>query len=89
VLAAATRIPYLEAPLQPAWALLTAGGIEAIPVIAGVERLIVLVDHDVNGVGQAAAQRCEDRWTGAGCTVVQLTPDEPGADFNDLIMEKV
>jgi DNA polymerase len=80
VLAAATRIPYCDAPLQ----LLSAGPLDRFPVIAGVERLIILVDHDV--AGQTAALGCTARWQYADRTVVQLTPDEPGADFNDFVM---
>ena len=59
----------------------------ALPVIPGVERLIILVDHDVNGAGQAAALRCSERWSRAGRRVVRLTPKRPDSDFNDLVME--
>jgi hypothetical protein len=58
-----------------------------LPVIPGVDRLIVLVDHDLNGAGQMAAMRCTERWTRAGRSVVRLTPKRPGFDFNDLVME--
>ena len=57
-LAAATRIPYRGAPLQPAWAAVSSGKLSTFPVLPGVERLIILVDHDANGEGQAAAVRC-------------------------------
>jgi DNA polymerase len=83
-LAAATRIPYRGAPLQPAWSAVSSGGLRRFPVIPGVERLIVLVDHD--GEGQAAAARVMERWTRAGRTVVRLTPRRVGTDFNDLVM---
>jgi Toprim domain len=85
-LAAATRIPYHGAPLQPAWSAVSSGGLSRLPVLPGIERLIVLVDHDANGEGQAAAERCRERWTRAGRTVVRLTPKRTGADFNDLVM---
>jgi hypothetical protein len=58
-----------------------------LPVIPGVERLIILVDHDLNGAGQMAATRSTERWTRAGHSVVRLMPKQPGTDFNDLIME--
>src|SRR6185312_17428285 len=83
VLAAATRIPYREAPLQPAWSTLTSGKLSTFPVLPGVERLIILVDHVA---GQLAATVCMDRWSRAGRTVVRLTPTRAGADFNDLVM---
>ena len=86
-LAAATRIPYHGAPLQPAWSALSAGGINRLPVIAGIEQLILLVDHDHNGEGQAAAEDCKRRWAQAGRAGVLLLPDRPGADFNDIAIE--
>jgi DNA polymerase len=86
VLAAATRIPYENVPLRPAWALGSSGPLGSFPVIAEVERLILLVDHDEAGI--AAAYACTDRWTRAKRTVVRLMPDEAGADFNDLILSE-
>jgi hypothetical protein len=52
-----------------------------------VERLIILVDHDLNGAGQNAAIRCAERWSRAGREAVRLMPDKPGTDFNDLVLE--
>jgi hypothetical protein len=86
VLAAATRIPYHDAPLQPAWALLNEGALGWLPVLPGVERLIILVDNDLNGIGQRAALTCAMRWTRTGRTVVQLTPNRADTDFNDLVI---
>jgi phage/plasmid primase-like uncharacterized protein len=88
VLAAATRIPYRDAPLRPAWSAVSDGAIGRFPIIPTVERLVILVDHDTNGAGQAAARRCAVRWSRAGHTVVRLTPDNPDTDFNDLILER-
>ena len=85
-LAAAMHIPYRGAPLQPAWAALSSGALGALPVIPGVEELIVLVDHDLNGAGQLAALRCSERWSRAGCRVVRLKPKRANSDFNDLVM---
>jgi Toprim domain/DNA polymerase family A/CHC2 zinc finger len=84
VLAAATCILYENAALRPAWALTSTGPFAQFPVIADVERLILLIDHDDEGI--AAANACTERWTRARRTVVKLMPDEAGADFNDLIM---
>jgi hypothetical protein len=86
-LAAATRISRWGAPLQPAWSAVASGVLGNLPVIPGVERLIILVDHDLNGAGQMAAMRCTERWTRAGHSVVRLMPKRPGSDFNDLVME--
>jgi DNA polymerase len=87
-LAAATRLQYRDAPLRPAWAMLSSDNLEHFPVIGGVKQLIVLVDNDRNGIGQAAAARCRDRWLGAGRTVIRLTPNQAESDFNDLILSK-
>ena len=35
-LAAATRIPYRGAPLQPAWSAVSSGGLSRLPVLAGI-----------------------------------------------------
>jgi hypothetical protein len=87
VLAAATRIPYRGAPLRTAWSLLSAGALERLPIIPGVERLIILVDHDL--IGKNAALTCANRWQRAGRTVIRLTPTRAGADFNDLVMPEL
>jgi len=84
VLAAATRIPYRGAPLQPAWSLLSAGALQRLPVLQEIGRLIILVDHD--SAGKGAARICADRWQRASRTVIRLTPKRAGADFNDLVL---
>ena len=85
-LAAATRVSRWGGLLQPAWSSVASGLLGRLPPIPGVERLVILVDNDVNGAGQAAALRCAERWSRAGREVVRLTPKAPGTDFNDLIM---
>jgi DNA polymerase len=87
-LAAATRISHNGAPLQPAWSAVSSGALGKLPIVPGVEQLVILVDNDINGQGQAAAARCAERWTRAGRRVIQLKPKRPGADFNDLVMRQ-
>jgi DNA polymerase len=84
VLAAATRIPYQNAPLIPAWSAVARGGIGRFPVLSGVKRLILLVDNDENGEGQRAAEQCRRVWKAAGRIVVPLIPKQQGWDFNDV-----
>jgi hypothetical protein len=84
VLAAATRIPYCDAPLQPAWSALSSDALGRFPLVPNVERLIILVDHDPPG--KTAASLCAGRYERAKRSAIQLTPDEPGFDFNDIIM---
>ena len=85
VLAAATRIQHRGAPLQPAWSMVSSHALGRLPVIPGVERLIILVDHDEAGL--TASGTCMDRWIRAGRRVIRLKPKRAGADFNDLIKE--
>jgi DNA polymerase len=84
VLAGATRFAHDDEPLRPAWSLISSDALKRLRPVVGVERLIILVDNDETGV--LAANTCAARWTGAGRTVVELTPEPKGADFNDLIM---
>ena len=60
VLAAATRIRNRGALLQPAWSMVSSHALGRLPVIPGVERLIILVDHDEAGL--TASGTCMDRW---------------------------
>jgi hypothetical protein len=72
-------------PLQPAWSTVSSYALGRLPVIPGVERLIILVDHDEAGL--TASGTCMDRWIRAGRSVIRLKPKRAGADFNDLVME--
>lgn len=83
-LAAATAPRYRHDPLQPAWACVTAVGLERLPVIAGVKVLTILADHGGDGVGHEAARRCAERWAAAGRRVTVLTPRAPGRNFTEL-----
>jgi hypothetical protein len=86
-LAAATRVPHHGAPLRPAWAIGSSGGIARFPLVEGVERLTILVDNDP--AGRRDARACARQWAAAGCTATLLTPRQPGADFNDIARELV
>jgi DNA polymerase len=88
VLAAATRIPHNGQPLTPAWAALSTKNMAALPIVPGVQRLILLVDHDANQQGQMAAARVTARWRRHGRVVVPLMPPTPDTDFNDLVLMK-
>jgi DNA polymerase I-like protein with 3'-5' exonuclease and polymerase domains len=87
VLAAATRIPYRNGPMRPAWAAVSTGGIAKFPVLPEVQELRLLLDHDVEG--QACAVPCRERWEAAGRKVMRLRPPQSGFDFNDVVLEKL
>jgi hypothetical protein len=86
VLAAATRMSFRNAPLTPAWSAVTKNGIAVLPVVAGIARLILLIDHDENNAGQNAAERCRQIWSGSARSIVPLMPKQAGWDFNDVVL---
>jgi phage/plasmid primase-like uncharacterized protein len=86
VLAAATRIEHRGTLLQPAWASGSAGNMANFPVLSGIEALTLLIDNDVNGVGQRAGEECRARWEAVSAEVILLTPTISGVDFNDVVM---
>jgi DNA polymerase len=85
-LAAATGISFHNTPLIPAWSTIASHGLGGLPVLPGVERLILLVDNDENGEGQKAAAHCRQTWTAAGRTITALVPKQAGWDFNDVVL---
>ena len=84
VLAAATRIEHKNTLLRPIWATGSAGNLSKFPVLAGIEALTLLVDHDESGAGQRAAEECASRWETVA-DVTLITRANLGADFNDWI----
>ena len=54
---------------------------DAVP--AGVKRLVIFADHDLNFVGQEAAYRLAKRLAGRGLQVEVALPPTPGADWLD------
>ncbi|MGY8682665.1 toprim domain-containing protein [Bradyrhizobium sp. UFLA05-153] len=85
VLAAATRIPHKGRPLVPAWAALSTKNLAALPIIPGVQRLVLLIDNDTNQQGQTAAAQVTAHWRRHGRVVVPLMPPTPDTDFADLV----
>jgi hypothetical protein len=48
-----------------------------------------MADNDVSGTGQRAAATCRDRWAAAGKAVRCAMPEEPGQDFNDVLLAEL
>jgi hypothetical protein len=67
----------------PVWSLLSAGGVERLPALSGIEALWIAVDHDPAGL--KAARACARRWRDAGAEAFLVTPAAAGADLNDLV----
>ena len=80
-----TTLSAMMLGLTPAWALGDAGAIGTFPVLAGIDGLTILVDHDASGTGQKQAAKCRDRWLAAGREVLTVQPDQVGYDVNDLL----
>lgn len=78
-----TALSVLQAGWAPVWACLSAGTIEAFPVLSGIEALTVFADHDENGRGDEAARACCVRWIEAGREALAVTPIIYG-DWNDV-----
>ena len=68
------------------WAMGSATAIGRLPLIAGMTKLMVLVDHDKNGRSNARA--CATRWADAKRLCVLLCPQQDDTDFNDLLRRK-
>jgi putative DNA primase/helicase len=80
-----TAIAAMMLGFTPMWALGGTGNLKTLPVLAGIDALTIVVDHDVNGAGHIAASDCFDRWTAAGREVWSIIPHDVGADLNDVI----
>jgi hypothetical protein len=69
---------------SPIWSLISANGIEKLPVLPRIESLWIAVDNDVSGRGPGAARACAERWQAAGREVFLVKPTTPGLDLNDI-----
>ena len=67
----------------PAWACMDASGLAALPVLDGVESLLVACDRDM--AGEKAATACAERWAAAGRDV--LVTRQTVNDMNDLVQQ--
>jgi hypothetical protein len=70
---------------RPLWALGPAGGLDAFPLLAGIECLTIFADHDLTGLKTARA--CRDLWREAGAEARIIHPKRPGADWGDPLDE--
>lgn len=66
---------------RPVWSCIDAGNLAALPVLAGIETLVIAADHDDAGI--KAADACAARWSAAGVDVRVIAPDVARSDWND------
>lgn len=71
----------------PAWAALSAGNMAAGLILPEVVRTVVIA-ADPDKPGRQAARDAAARWRAEGRVVRVAMPDRPGADFNDLLLER-
>ncbi|HAM22395.1 MAG TPA: hypothetical protein DCQ04_08985 [Actinobacteria bacterium] len=67
----------------PTWALIDAGNLAAMPLLKGVQSLLIAADNDPPGI--AAAKSCAMRWARQGREVRIVLPEAPRSDLNDLV----
>jgi phage/plasmid primase-like uncharacterized protein len=67
----------------PIWAAIDAGNLGALPVVQGIETIVIFADHDP--VGIAAAQSLATRWRTAGRLAQAWMPTMEKADANDVL----
>lgn len=75
----------LATGFRPVWACLSSSIMKGFPVLRHVEHLSIFADHDKAGV--EAANAAGERWHAAGRRVSLTMPEQPGADFADLLPE--
>ena len=72
----------------PAWAAIACGNLRSSLVLPPIVKSVTIAaDHD--GPGNRAAHGAAARWRAEGRTVRIATPDRIGADFNDLLRERL
>jgi putative DNA primase/helicase len=72
----------------PAWAAIACGNLGASMVLPPTVRAVV-VAADSDGPGRRAAHRAARRWQAEGRAVRIATPDQPGQDFNDVLLARL
>ena len=68
---------------QPCWAAVDAGNLAELPVLRGIEALVIAQDRDP--AGERAARALANRWAAAGREV--LLTRQAQNDINDLVTE--
>ncbi|MCJ2065897.1 toprim domain-containing protein [Methylobacterium sp. J-088] len=72
---------------SPVWSLISANGVERLPVLTGIESLWLAVDHDP--AGMSASEACAGRWRNAGAEAFLVKPLLERSDLNDVFRERL
>jgi phage/plasmid primase-like uncharacterized protein len=71
----------------PAWAALCASGVERLSLPQDARNIVIAVDRDHTGIGEASARRAASRWVSERRRVRLVIPNRIGSDGNDLLQE--
>jgi hypothetical protein len=82
-----TCLAAMQATALPAWAALSAIGLERLIIPAAVRDVLIAVDRDATGTGERAARAAAARWLAEGRRVRLVIPHVIGADLAELIGE--
>jgi putative DNA primase/helicase len=80
-----TALSIAVACSMPAWAALSAGGLERLVLPPEATHVVICADHDSNGVGERAAYGAASRWLAETRRVRIAKPPEPDTDFNEVL----
>jgi CHC2 zinc finger/Toprim domain len=77
----------------PLWAAGSTSQLKDFPVLAGIECLTIIADHDIadeagKQASQQAARFARQRWAAAGRETVMKIPKTPGEDANDILKRR-
>lgn len=84
-----TALSVAVACSTPAWAALSAAGINNLVLPREATHVLICADHDSSGTGERVARAAAARWLAEGRRVRIALPPEPGTDFNDIIAGRI
>jgi hypothetical protein len=88
-----SALSLMQMGFCPMWAAGSTSQLKDFPVLAGVECLTIIADHDIadatgKEASQLAARETRRRWAAAGRETVMKIPKRPGEDANDIIKRR-
>ena len=83
-----TALSVMQACPLPVWAALSSGNLEQVVLPPEIMRVVLLADHDGEGVGLKVAERAAERFHAEGRRVWIAHPPDAGDDFNDLLLKE-
>jgi hypothetical protein len=88
-----TALAFLEMGGLPVWSTGSDGALRYLPIIDGVEELLIGADNDARrpgerGASERAGRALRARWLSAGRQAQLFLPPGFQTDFNDVLMER-